>query len=168
MTVAAISDAQFRHALGHFASGVVVITTLAGHEKIGFTCASFYSVSLEPYLVSFCVKKDSKSLPKILKTQRFAVNILSGEQQAICEQFAMRGADKWLGLEWSLSPLGNPLIERTLQWLDCELYQSIEAGDHVLVLGEVKALSAPNKAAPLIYFKGQYGGFSAQPLQNPP
>ena len=154
----AIEPLSFREALGHYASGITVITSHLDDEPIGFTCQSFYSVSMNPPLVSFSVMSSSASYPKIRQAGRFAVNILSGEQVRISNQFARRGADKWHGVQWQQSPLGNPVIAGSLHWLDCEIHAEYPAGDHLIVIGEVKALNLQDAAAtqPLLYFKGQY------------
>ncbi|WP_454255059.1 flavin reductase family protein [Pseudomonas sp. Marseille-Q8238] len=159
----AIEPLSFREALGHYASGITVITSHVDDEPIGFTCQSFYSVSMNPPLVSFSVMSSSASYPKIRQAGRFAVNILSGEQVKISNQFARRGTDKWHGVEWQQSPLGNPLIAGSLHWLDCEIHAEHAAGDHMIVIGEVKALNLQEAAAtqPLLYFKGQYCNLAA-------
>ncbi|MBB5390310.1 MULTISPECIES: flavin reductase family protein [unclassified Herbaspirillum] len=159
----AVEPLRFREALGHYASGITVITSLVDEEPIGFTCQSFYSVSMSPPLVSFSVMSGSASYPRIRQAGRFAVNILSNEQVRISNQFARRGTDKWHGIEWRESPLGNPLIAGSLHWLDCEIYAEHAAGDHVIVIGEVKALNLQEAVAaqPLLYFKGQYRNIAA-------
>lgn len=159
----AIEPLSFREALGHYASGITVITSNLDDEPIGFTCQSFYSVSMSPPLVSFSVMSSSASYPKIRQAGRFAVNILSGDQIKISNQFARRGTDKWHGVEWQESPLGNPIIVGSLHWLDCEIHAEHTAGDHLIVIGEVKALNLQKAAAtqPLLYFKGQYCNLAA-------
>ncbi|MEB6589132.1 MULTISPECIES: flavin reductase family protein [Pseudomonas] len=154
----AIEPSSFREALGHYASGITVITSHTDDEPIGFTCQSFYSVSMSPPLVSFSVMSSSASYPKIRQAGRFAVNILSGAQVSISNQFARRGTDKWHEVEWQQSPLGNPIIAGSLHWLDCEIHAEHVAGDHLIVIGEVKALNLQEATAsqPLLYFKGQY------------
>ena len=159
----AIEPLSFREALGHYASGITVIASHIDGEPIGFTCQSFYSVSTSPPLVSFSVMSSSASYPKIRQAGRFVVNILSDEQVGISNQFSRRGTDKWRDVEWQESPLGNPIIAGSLHWLDCEIYAEHAAGDHLIVIGEVKALSLPDAAAtqPLLYFKGQYRNIAA-------
>ncbi|AZY48978.1 flavin reductase family protein [Bordetella avium] len=154
----AIEPLHFRDALGHYASGITVITAHIDEEAVGFTCQSFYSVSMNPPLVSFSVMSGSHSYPKIRQAGRFAVNILSGEQAEISRQFARRGLDKWQGVDWRKSPLGNPIIAGSLHWLDCEIHAEHAAGDHMIVIGEVKAINPQSavNAQPLLYFKGQY------------
>jgi len=159
----AIEPLSFREALGHYASGITVITSHVDDERIGFTGQSFYSVSMSPPLVSFSVMASSASYPRIRQAGRFAVNILSGEQVAISNQFARKGTDKWHGVDWQPSPLGNPVIAGSLHWLDCEIHAEHVAGDHLIVIGEVKALNLQEAAAtqPLLYFKGQYCNLAA-------
>lgn len=154
----AIEPLRFREALGHYASGITVIASHCEGEPIGFTCQSFYSVSTRPPLVSFSVMSSSYSYPKIRQAGRFSVNILSDDQVKISNQFARQGADKWSEVEWQESPLGNPIIAGSLHWLDCEIHAEHAAGDHLIVIGEVKALNLQKAAArqPLLYFKGQY------------
>ncbi|MCF1489855.1 flavin reductase family protein [Pseudomonas sp. AA27] len=159
----AIEPLRFREALGHYASGITVITSHSDGEPLGFTCQSFYSVSMNPPLVSFSVMSSSASYPGIRQAGRFAVNILSGEQVGISSQFARRGTDKWQGIDWQTSPLGNPIIAGSLHWLDCEIHAEHAAGDHLIVIGEVKALNVQDAdaAQPLLYFKGQYRSLAA-------
>jgi 3-hydroxy-9,10-secoandrosta-1,3,5(10)-triene-9,17-dione monooxygenase reductase component len=154
----ALEPLSFRAALGHYASGITVITSQIDGEPIGFTCQSFYSVSTSPPLVSFCVMSSSYSYPKIRRAGRFAVNILSQEQAGISNRFAQRSTDKWRDVEWQESLLGNPIITGSLHWLDCEIRAEHSAGDHLIVIGEVKALNQQQAGStqPLLYFKGQY------------
>lgn len=159
-----IEPLSFREALGHYASGITVITSHLDGEPIGFTCQSFYSVSTSPPLVSFSVMASSASYPKIRQAGRFVVNILSGEQAGISNQFARKGTDKWHAVEWQQSPLGNPIIAGSLHWLDCKIHAEHAAGDHLIVIGEVKAFSLQATAVtqPLLYFKGQYCNIATQ------
>jgi 3-hydroxy-9,10-secoandrosta-1,3,5(10)-triene-9,17-dione monooxygenase reductase component len=158
-----VEPLRFREALGHYASGITVITSHIDGEPVGFTCQSFHSVSMSPPLVSFSVMSSSASYPKIRQAGRFAVNILSDEQVDISNQFARRGTDKWQGITWQESPLGNPVIVGSLHWLDCEIVAEHAAGDHLIVIGEVKALNLQEAAAaqPLLYFKGRYRNIAA-------
>jgi 3-hydroxy-9,10-secoandrosta-1,3,5(10)-triene-9,17-dione monooxygenase reductase component len=167
LATTAIEPLRLREALGHYASGITVITSRIDGEPIGFTCQSFYSVSMNPPLVSFSVMSSSASYPKIRQAGRFAVNILTGEQVNISNQFARKGADKWHGVEWQQSSLGNPLIAGSLHWLDCEIHAEHAAGDHLIVIGEVKALNLQEPAAtqPLLYFKGQYRKLATSGVQ---
>lgn len=157
-TPAAFDPRQFRDTLGHYASGVTIVSGYAGGEPVGFTCQSFSSVSLDPPLVSFSVMKESTTYPRIAASGTFAVNVLAHDQDGISSQFARRGTDKWAGIRWSPTSSGNPIIAETLMWVDCEMWAEYEAGDHLIVLGRVLALSPPewHREEPLLYFKGAY------------
>lgn len=148
----------FRDALGQYASGVTIVAGVADGMPVGFTCQSFYSVSLDPPLVSFSVMRSSTSYPRIRPSGRFSVNVLSQDQQGISSQFARSGADKWAGVEWSPSGGGNPVIAGTSMWLDCELWAEHEAGDHLIVVGRVLEHSPAqwHSRDPLLFFKGRY------------
>jgi 3-hydroxy-9,10-secoandrosta-1,3,5(10)-triene-9,17-dione monooxygenase reductase component len=166
LSCTAIEPLRFREALGYYASGITVITSHIDDEPVGFTCQSFYSVSMSPPLVSFSVMSSSTSYPKIRQAGRFVVNILSGEQVAISNQFARKGTDKWHGVQWQKSPLGNPIIAGSLHWLDCEIHAEHAAGDHLIVIGEVRALDLQqaDTTQPLLYFKGQYRNIAGHGL----
>lgn len=148
----------FRDALGHYASGITVIAGHDGDEPLGFTCQSFYSVSAAPPLISFSVMTNSSTYPRIRETGKFSVNVLSAAQQAISDQFARKGEDKWAGIDWDMTPGRNPAIADTLMWLDCRIVAEHRAGDHDIVIGEVLAMSPADwhDGAPLLYFKGKY------------
>ena len=153
-----IDPRAFRTTLGYYASGITVIGGYDGIEPIGFTCQSFYSVSVDPPLVSFSVMTSSTSYPRIRDIGKFAVNVLSQSQLAISNQFARKGADKWAGVDWSLTRNQNPVITDTLMWLDCDVQSEYEAGDHYIVVGRVNEMSPLgwHQGEPLLYFKGQY------------
>lgn len=154
----AFEAGRFREALGHFASGITIVSGVVDGEPIGFTCQSFSSVSLEPPLVSFSVMRTSTTWPRLRAGSGFAVNILADDQAELSTQFARSGTDKWAGVSWSPSTRGNPLIDRTLMWVDCSLESEIDAGDHVIILARVHELSPPDwhTGHPLLFFKGQY------------
>lgn len=155
----AIDAFEFRDRMGRYASGITIIGGIVGDQPAGFTCQSFNSVSSAPPLVSFCVMKSSTSWPRIRPAGRFSVNVLAEGQQNISQSFARSGGPKWAGVDWTLSRAGNPLIAKTLMWLDCETFAEHEAGDHHIVIGEVKDMSAADwheGGAPLLYFRGAY------------
>lgn len=159
----------FRDILGQYASGVTIITGADGAGPIGFTCQSFFSVSLEPPLVSFSVMRTSTTYPLIRATGRFAVNVLSQCQQPVSNQFARRGTDKWAGIDWAPTQAGNPVIAETAMWLDCELWAEYEAGDHYIVVGKVNEMGSREFLAndPLLFFRGRYRQLSRSDPATP-
>lgn len=148
----------FRDTLGHYASGITIVSGLEADEPIGFTCQSFYSVSIDPPLVSFSVMKTSTTYPRIAADGKFAVNVLADDQRDVSNQFARKGTDKWSGISWRPAVSGNPIIADTLMWVDCELWAEYEAGDHLIVIGRVVEMSPAewHSREPLLYFKGAY------------
>jgi flavin reductase (DIM6/NTAB) family NADH-FMN oxidoreductase RutF len=134
------------------------------------TIGSFSSVSLDPPLVAFYPDKASSSWPEIRERQRFSVNILSAGQEDLCKQFAKKGDDKFAGVSWRPAASGAPIIDGAAAWLDCELYDVQEAGDHYLVFGRVVAMDAAPNRPPLLFFRGGYGSFtpSSETVGAPP
>jgi 3-hydroxy-9,10-secoandrosta-1,3,5(10)-triene-9,17-dione monooxygenase reductase component len=149
---------EFRDTLGHYASGITIISAMGEDGPVGFTCQSFYSVSTEPPLVSFSVMRSSATYPDVRASGGFAVNVLAHDQHALSNQFARKGDDRWEGVAWSATPEGRPVIDDTVMWLDCDLWAEHEAGDHLIVIGRVNRMSAPSwhRQDPLLYFKGAY------------
>ena len=146
---------EFRNVLGHFCSGITVVTAALDGQTFGMTCQSFFSVSLDPPLVAFAPSKTSRSYAEIRKAGAFCLNILSEDQQEMCGGFARSGVDKFAGVGWTEGPTGSPIIDGVLAWVDCTLEAEHEAGDHQLVVGRVVALKAYDHR-PLLYFKGKY------------
>ena len=156
--------ADFRAALGNFATGVTIITALddaapGGPTPIGFTCQAFSSLSLEPPLVSFAVSRASSSRPRILAAGRFCVNILAFDQRGLCSRFATRGVDRFDGVNWWPSPGGSPGLDGSLAWIDCTVEAEYPGGDHMIVIGRVRELSYRRDAAPLVYHRGEFANW---------
>jgi flavin reductase (DIM6/NTAB) family NADH-FMN oxidoreductase RutF len=129
-------DRRFRDVLGHFPTGVTVITAIdpAG-EPAGFAVGSFTSVSLDPPLVAFLPARSSTTFPKVREAASFCVNVLSSHQEEVCRVFATQGADKFSGLAWTPAPSGAPVLDEASAWLDCSIETIHEAGDHFIVVG---------------------------------
>jgi 3-hydroxy-9,10-secoandrosta-1,3,5(10)-triene-9,17-dione monooxygenase reductase component len=151
--------ARYRQVLGHFTTGVTVVTSMNDEEPVGLAVGSFSSLSLEPPLVLFCADKNSSSWPKIEAAGVFCVNILSEDQEDLCRAFATRGSDKFGGVGWKKSGLGSPLLDGVLAWADCEISDVSAQGDHFVVIGHVKELNVEHEGGPLLFFRGGYGRF---------
>ena len=104
-------QARFREVLGHFATGITVVTAMEDGTPVGFSCQSFTSLSLDPPLVALAPAKSSTSWPRIAKAGAFAVNILSDRQEALCRDFAVSGGDKFRGVAWHLGQAGTPVLD---------------------------------------------------------
>ncbi|TFY23802.1 flavin reductase family protein, partial [Escherichia coli] len=139
----------YRDVLGNYPTGVVVITAIdTGGNPAGMAVGSFTSVSLDPPLVAFLPDKSSTSFPKIRTANGFCVNVLAADQEDVCRGFAMRGGDKFAGVEWKPTLSGAPRLEGVSAWIDCEFESITEAGDHYIVLGRVLELDAPGPDVP--------------------
>lgn len=149
-------DRHFRDVLGHFGSGVVVVTAMDQAGPVGFSCQSFSSVSLDPPLVTFLPSRGSSSYPRIRRAGCFGVNILAEGQQDLCQQMSRSGTDKWAGVDWTASEGGAPIIAGSHAFIDCTLESEIEAGDHFIVLGRVRSVATHPATAPLMFHRGSY------------
>jgi 3-hydroxy-9,10-secoandrosta-1,3,5(10)-triene-9,17-dione monooxygenase reductase component len=145
---------EFRNTLGHFATGVTVITARHGEELIGLTANSFSSLSLEPPLILVCIDKKSSSLRALTKGQPFAVNILQQDQEKECWDFAKK-ADKFADATYSLSNDNVPLLHGNLATIECTVHELFEGGDHYIVTGLVKNVEYDQQKTPLLFFRGK-------------
>ena len=162
---AAISPSNFRETLGHYPTGVVVVTGIdAGGVPVGMVVGSFTSVSLDPPLVAFLPQRDSATFARLRTATSFCVNVLAADQEDLCRRFAQRGVDKFEGVRWSGSPAGAPIIDGVVAWIECTYDTIREAGDHYIVLGRVTAMDVVRPSLPLLFFQGGYGRFSLASL----
>lgn len=153
-----VSGERMKHVLGRFASGVVVVTATTPAGPAGFTCQSFASLSLAPPLVVFCPSRTSASWPKIRAARRFAVNILAADQDEVSNRFARSGIDKFAGTGWQPSARGLPILDGVCGWVECELENEYDGGDHTLAVGRVHDLHATDEGrVPLVFHRGAYG-----------
>lgn len=147
----------FRQALGRFSTGVTVVTTRApGGERVGMTANSFSAVSLDPPLILWSIRNEAPSLPAFLDSGVFAVNILTQEQADLSHRFATPQEDKFAGVDCSDGHGGCPVLAAALALFECDLHQSIPAGDHQILLGRVVRASFDDAASPLLFSSGRY------------
>jgi 3-hydroxy-9,10-secoandrosta-1,3,5(10)-triene-9,17-dione monooxygenase reductase component len=149
-----------RTVLGHFCTGVAVITGHDGDRPVGFACQSVTSVSLDPPYVSFCPAHTSSSWPAIRATGRLCINILCDDQHELCAQFACAGGDKFAGVGWNRGRNGAPVFHGALASIEADLEFEHGAGDHTIVVARVTGLSASEGRRPLLFYRGEYGGFA--------
>lgn len=162
----ALDDSSFRQVLGHFPTGVVLITAVDSEgQPVGMIVGSFTSVSLDPPLVAFLPSKTSSTYARMGELRSFAVNVLSADQEAVCRAFSSRDVvDKWAGLTWRWAPSGAPVIDGAVAWIDCDVESLTSAGDHDLVIGRVRGVQVVNPVLPLLFFQGGYGRFTPSSL----
>ena len=152
-----VSAAVMREVLGHFVSGIVVITASGPDGPLGFTCQSFSSLSLDPPLVSFAPARSSSTWPQIRSVGAFCVNVLAADHQEISAGFARSGVDKFAGVTWRPGPSGAPVLEGVSAWIDCVFRDEFDGGDHTIVVGQVQDLWADPARLPLLFYRGRYG-----------
>ena len=165
MSLRAIDPKWFRQVLGQYPTGVCVVTSTdpdGGHA--GMAVGSFTSVSLDPPLVAFFPDKTSTTWPRIERAGSFCVNVLGQDQLHVCRAFAAKGGDKFGELRWEAAASGAPIIEDAIAWIDCDIEQVHEAGDHYIVVGRVRELDVVGSSLPLLFFQGGYGRFVPESL----
>jgi flavin reductase len=151
---------EFRDAVGTFATGINVITTRGDDHLYGMTASAFSSVSLDPPLILICIGETAEGAEIISRNKVFAVNVLSAEQEPLSNFFASksrpRGRDAFRGVDHHEGITGSPLLDGAAAHLDCRLAETHGAGDHLIFIGEVAALSIEPEAAPLLFHEGKY------------
>jgi flavin reductase (DIM6/NTAB) family NADH-FMN oxidoreductase RutF len=152
VTVAtALEPARLRAALGHFATGVTVVSARAGATRHGTTANAVSSVSLDPPLLLVCLREESLTLAALLASGRFVVNVLHADQRGLAQRFARRGAS-WDGVAHR-----DGRLHGALALLECELHDVADGGDHRIVVGRIRAVEYPaDHAPPLLFYRGAY------------
>jgi 3-hydroxy-9,10-secoandrosta-1,3,5(10)-triene-9,17-dione monooxygenase reductase component len=158
--VSGLDQARFREVLGHFATGVTIVTALEEGEPVGFSCQSFSALSMEPPMVLLAPAKSSTSWPRIARAGAFCVNILGEDQESVCRSFAVSGGDKFDGVPWTSGTTGSPMITGSLATIECTLGAIHDGGDHELVTGHVVAMDV-GPGSPLLFYRSGFGHFVA-------
>ena len=157
-----VDQLEFRRVMGHFATGVTIITTHDGAGKLtGLTANAVASVSLDPPLVLVCVDKKAESYPLFGMSRVFAVNILTQKQETLSRRFAKSGGEKFEGVGYRAGATGAPILEGALAHLECEVRHEFDAGDHTIFVGVAVEIGAEDAEEPLLYFRGGYRNLSA-------
>ncbi len=183
----AIEKDFFRQVMGHFATGVTVVTTNNKGTISGLTVNAFCSVSLDPPLVLVCVDLNSNTLPLIRESKNFAVNMLSNKQEYLSRCFATPSIERYENFchaEYATAVTGAPILEGTLAFVDTRVVAEYPGGDHIIFLGQVEAIGTASQVEftqdikpeqstvvpqeiqgedmlPLGYYRGQYSHFTS-------
>jgi 3-hydroxy-9,10-secoandrosta-1,3,5(10)-triene-9,17-dione monooxygenase reductase component len=155
-----LDPARFRTVLGHFATGVTVVTGGGDSGPHGVAANSFTSVSLDPPLVLVCMAHSSTTWPRIRETSAFAVNFLGEDQEELGRRFGTPGGDRFSGLRWDVGVTGAPVLADSLAFVECRMEAEYEAGDHVIVVGRVVDLGVLREGRPLLFWRGGYGSLA--------
>jgi len=151
-----IDPNELRNALGGFLTGVTVVATRdPSGTPLGFTANSFTSVSLEPPLVLFCIARSVSSYPVFENVPSFAVSVLSRSQRDVARLFAGKQGPRFEKSSWREDETGSPIIDGALAWFDCSVFARHEAGDHLVVIGEVLSFGYERKQ-PLSFLRGSF------------
>lgn len=157
----AFDAAQLRETLGHYPTGVAVVTAITQDgQPAGMVVGTFSSVSLDPPLVAFFPTKTSGSFAYLRTAQSFCINVLASDQEPLCRRLATGGASKFDDVQWRPGPLGSPILGGAVSWIECTFEEIREAGDHLIVLGLVRDFAVERSTLPLLFFQGGYGRFS--------
>ncbi len=152
-----VDQSEFRRVMGHFATGVTVVTTHDGAGRLaGLTANSIASVSLDPPLVLVCVDHAAECHPCFAASQVFTINVLSDLQESISRRFASTGGDKLVGIGYRIGANGAPILADVVAHLECSIRYAFEAGDHTIYVGEPFEIAVDAEADPLLYFRGGY------------
>ncbi|MFD1707876.1 flavin reductase family protein [Siminovitchia sediminis] len=148
----------YKEIMGGYPTGVTIITTKdKNNHPVGLTANSFASVSIDPLLILWCIDKGSGSYETFNSVDAFAVNILSGEQKDACFTFASRKEkDRFSKVEWELSSNDLPILKNIYAVLECKKVQQVDAGDHLILIGEVVDLQK-NDIDPMLYYRRNVG-----------
>ena len=154
-----VSAADFRHAIGHFPTGVTVVTSVGiDGQPVGTTANAVSSLSLDPPLILVCFDRSSQTLEAVLAHGAFAVNVLGARQEHLSANFARRGlAAAWDGVRHRRGRTGSPRLDDVLASLECTVEHRISGGDHEIVIGRVTDVeTSPAGGAPLLFWRGRY------------
>jgi flavin reductase (DIM6/NTAB) family NADH-FMN oxidoreductase RutF len=151
-----IDKNELRRVMGHFATGVTVITTFSAQGELhGLTANSLTSVSLEPPLLLACVDKLIESYPCFESSRVFTVNVLAEDQEDLSRRFATSGTNKFEGVAFQRGANGCPILHGALAYLECKLYGAYDGGDHTIYVGEIEQAET-REGRPLLFFRGGY------------
>jgi flavin reductase (DIM6/NTAB) family NADH-FMN oxidoreductase RutF len=150
---------HFRAVMGHFATGVAVVTAAGPEGPVGMTANAVCSLSLEPLLLLVCFDNGARTLKVVRENERFGVNVLAAGQQSLARRFASKlpEDEKFAGVPHAVHD-GIPVLEDALAWVGCTLDRLVPGGDHTIGIGAVRAAETGAGQDPLVWFRGRYGG----------
>ncbi|GCE36805.1 probable nitrilotriacetate monooxygenase component B [Rhodococcus wratislaviensis] len=153
-----VDTRAFRDVLGHFCSGVTVVTAMVDDDAVGFTCQSFSALSLNPPQVLLCPSKRSTSWPTIRTADTFCINVLAAGQCDLSDRFAKSGGPKFDGVQWRPAKRGAPILNGVAAWFEVALDAEHDGGDHLIAVAGMLAFGADSATQPLVFHRSRYGG----------
>lgn len=153
----------FKEVMGNYPTGVTVVTgVMEDGTPVGLTVNSFASVSLDPLMVLWSIDHRVSTIKAFTEGGKFAIHVLAGEQQELCQTFATKGADRFSQCKWEMSENGLPIIEGAFGVFECETFKAIEAGDHTVLIGNVTNIRLDKEKDPMLYHRRCFGPIPAE------
>lgn len=154
--VSSLDIEHYKEVVGHYVTGVVVITAISDGVPVGFTCQTFNSLSLDPILISFAAVSTGTSWPKVRRADAVGFNMLAADQVDVARVFATSGIDKFAGVTWTEAPHGSPLLRGAIAHLEGQILSVTTHGDHDFAVVAIDFVQA-DAGNPLLYYRGDYG-----------
>ena len=153
--MASFDNAHCKEVLGHYVTGIVIVTAMTSEGPAGFTCQTFGSLSIDSALVFFAATSTSPSWQRVRQVGVVGVNILRDDQEPLARGFAVSGVDKFAGVPWIAAPNGSPFLEGSLAYLEGTIREVTNHGDHDIIVAELDFAST-EPGGPLAYYRGAY------------
>lgn len=151
-----VDGRQLRQAFGCFPSGVTALCALIDGAPVGMAASSFTSVSVEPPLVSVCIQRTSATWPLLQTAGRLGLSVLAEGHDAACLQLSKKEGDRFQGVEWDAGPHRSLFLRGSAAWLECSVFDQLEAGDHVIALLEVHGFDTAPQTSPLVFHGSRF------------
>lgn len=159
-------SAELRRVYGCYPSGVAAVCAMVDGAPVGLAASSFTSVSIEPPLVSICIRNDSRTWPHLKQAQRLGLSVLAEDHDDACRSLSRKVGDRFAGVPWTALANGAVLVCKASAWLDCRLRSEVRAGDHTIVVLEVCALGADADMPPLVFHGSRFRRIACAELQE--
>ena len=153
-----VTASNLREVMSHYLTGVTIVTiTKSDGTPYGLTVNSFNSVSLTPPLVLWSLDNKNSNLSLFKNSAGFAINIMAADQADLCQRFAGKDSDRFIGVDWTFGISGQPLITNALAHIQCQPWQTYAGGDHTIFVGEVLHAQHVSDRPPAVFFRGRLG-----------
>ena len=147
---------ELRRVFGCFPSGVTAVCALVDGVPVGMAASTFVPVSLDPPLVSVCVRSESMTWPRLRRSEQLGISVLAGNHELACRSLSDRHGDRFHGVAWRAGAGGAVFVEDGVAWLSCQLYAELPAGDHVIALLHIAGVQANAEGEPLVFHRSRF------------
>jgi flavin reductase (DIM6/NTAB) family NADH-FMN oxidoreductase RutF len=161
--------AELRRVFGCFPSGVTAVCALVGGAPAGMAASTFVPVSLDPPMVSVCVRSESATWPRLRFSGRLGISVLGGGHEPACRALADKGGDRFRDITWTADAGGAVFVDGAVAWLACRIHDEMPAGDHVIALLRILEVRADSDGEPLVFHRSRFRTLApAAPAAPPP